>query len=240
MSSPLLQLRSVAASYGPYRALFNVDLEVAGGETVVLLGANGAGKSTVARVASGLVRASSGTVTFRDVPIGHSTAALAKAGLVHVNEGRAIFSSMTVEDNLRLIGGMGGRAEAKRRIDELFHVFPALSGYRDRKAGTLSGGEQRQLSLMRALLLKPVLLIADEFSLGLSPEATTRLIEHLVRFKEQGTAMVLIESRVGPLLQLADRGVVLARGRSLMSGSVEDAVTAFSTLHGNDDLQSAS
>ncbi len=240
MSSPLLELRGVAASYGPYRALFKVDLDVAAGETVVLLGANGTGKSTVARVASGLVRPTSGTVAFRGAPIGHSIAALATSGLVHVNEGRAIFSSLTVEENLRLVRRTEGRKETKNRIEELFQSFPVLSGFRDRNAGALSGGEQRQLSLMKALLLTPVLLFADEFSLGLSPEATSRLLEHLVHLKEQGTAMVLIESRVGPLLDLADRGVVLSRGRTLMSGPVDDAVETFSTLHGSAGPQSAS
>ena len=236
----ILQFREVAASYGPYRALFNVDLDVAPGEVIVLLGANGAGKSTVARVASGLVRASSGTVTFKGAPIGHSAAALAKDGLVHINEGRAIFSSLTVDDNLRVVKAKGSRSQAKRRIDDLFDVFPALLPMRDRKAENLSGGEQRQLSLMKTLLLQPELLIADEFSLGLSPEATGRLVEHLQLLKEQGTAMVLIESRVGPLVQLAERGVVLARGRTLMSGTVQEAVATFSSLHEHPGTQSAS
>src|SRR5439155_7147898 len=168
--TPLLELRGVSAGYGPYRALFDVSLEVAEASTVALLGPNGAGKTTVARLCSGLVRPTAGRVVFAGAEItGRPPWRIARAGVSHAPEGRSVFASLTVEENLALELATLGRRGMASALARAYDLFPQLSGRRRQLAGTLSGGEQRMLMLARVLAHPPRLLVVDELSLGLAP-----------------------------------------------------------------------
>jgi branched-chain amino acid transport system ATP-binding protein len=219
-AEPLLELRAVDAGYGPFRALFGVSLVVRPGSVTALLGANGAGKTTVARVATGLVRPTGGEVLFEGVPVSRlKPFELARRGIVHAPEGRSVFASLTVRENLELSFrralGRGGVDAALRRAYEL---FPRLGERSKQIAGTLSGGEQRMLSLARVLVSTPKLLVADELSLGLAPIVVDEVYRNLAAIRDAGTAILLVEQYVAHALGLADDVVVLAKGAVAHTG----------------------
>jgi len=221
----VLELQGVEAGYGPFRALFDLDLTVAPGEAIALLGANGAGKTTVARVASGLVAPSAGVVRVggRDLT-GERPHVFARAGVAHAVEGRSVFGSLTVEENLRLsfrrTQGSRGVAAALARA---YEQFPALGQRRGQAAGSLSGGEQRMLSIARVLVEAPALLVADELSLGLAPLVVHDVYTQLARLRAEGTALLIVEQHVGQALELCDRVLLLEHGTLVWEGSPEDA-----------------
>lgn len=223
-SRPLLELSDVDVAYGPYRALFGVSFSVAERSAVALVGANGAGKSTVARVISGLVHPSGGRIVFdgRDIT-GWPVWRIARLGIAHAPEGRSVFASLTVEENLaldfRCSVGTRGLAGALRRA---YETYPRLGQRRDQLAGTLSGGEQRMLALARVLAVPKRLLIVDELSMGLAPVAVDEVFEALRRVLESGTALLIVEQHVERALELARRGVVLSEGRVTYEGRVDD------------------
>jgi len=229
---PLLELRHVDAAYGPYRALFDVSLTVGEHSAVALVGSNGAGKSTVARVATGLVPVSAGRIRFggRDIT---SLAAwrIARLGLAHAPEGHPVFATLSVEENLALTFR---RAVGPRRVPALlakaFEAFHFLGERRDQLAGTLSGGEQRMLALARVLALPQRLLIVDELSLGLAPVMVDEMFAALRRLLAAGTSLLVVEQHVGRALELADHVVVLAHGRVVRAGPTEEMADALSTL----------
>jgi branched-chain amino acid transport system ATP-binding protein len=226
----VLELRSVSAAYGPFRALFGVSLEVGAGEAVALVGSNGTGKTTVARVASGLVAPSSGTVHVDGVDLtGRRTYEFARAGVAHATEGRSVFSTLSVEENLTLSFQRAfGRREVRGRLDRAFELFPVLGRRRGQTAGTLSGGEQRMLSMARVMVEAPKVLVADELSLGLAPIIVDELYASLRALRDQGTALLIVEQQVGHALQLCDRVAVLDRGTDAWSGPSADAVDVVS------------
>jgi branched-chain amino acid transport system ATP-binding protein len=226
----VLELRSVSAAYGPFRALFGVSLEVGAGEAVALVGSNGTGKTTVARVASGLVAPSSGTVHVDGVDLtGRRTYEFARAGVAHATEGRSVFSTLSVEENLTLSFQRAfGRREVRGRLDRAFELFPVLGRRRGQTAGTLSGGEQRMLSMARVMVEAPKVLVADELSLGLAPIIVDELYASLRALRDQGTALLIVEQQVGHALQLCDRVAVLDRGTVSWSGPSADAVDVVS------------
>jgi branched-chain amino acid transport system ATP-binding protein len=211
---PVLELRDVDAAYGAFRSLFGVSLTVAAGEAVALVGANGAGKTTVARVASGLVPASSGAVVVDGADMtGRPTFAFARAGVAHAPEGRSVFGSLTVEENLVLsIRRIRGRSGVRAGLDDAYELFPVLGERRAQQAGTLSGGQQRMLAMARVLVDAPKLLIADELSLGLAPTIIEQIYAVLARVRSAGTAILVIEQHVAHALALCDRVVVLDHG----------------------------
>ncbi len=226
--APILELRDVEAGYGPFRALFGVSLTVEPGEAVALIGANGAGKTTLARVASGLLAPSSGTVLVDGTGMAEAAAwRFVRTGVVHAPEGRSVFATLSVEDNLALsfqrAFGRGGLAGALHRAYEL---FPRLGQRRTQIAGTLSGGEQRMLSLARVLVESPRLLIADELSLGLAPLVVDQVFATLGRIREAGTALLIVEQQVGHALELCDRAAVLEHGLITWQGPAERAGAA--------------
>ncbi|MCY3961620.1 MAG: ABC transporter ATP-binding protein [bacterium] len=230
---PALELRHVNAAYGPFRALFDVSLSVGEGETVALLGRNGAGKTTVARVASGLVVPTEGEVMvdgndFTKV----RTHRYAKAGVVHVPEGRAVFSDFTVEENLTLaFSRTHDRSGVRDALTRAFELFPPIAQRRRQIAGTLSGGEQRMLAMARVLVETPRLLIADELSLGLAPIVTDEVYATLARIREAGTALLIVEQHMGHALALCDRAILLDHGTIAWQGpSAEAAATLAATL----------
>ena len=217
---PVLELRDVDAGYGPFRALFGVSFTVPEGSVVALLGANGAGKTTVARVCSGLVHATAGNVTLAGEDVTRSHAyEIARRGVTHAPEGRSVFASLTAEENLVLTFraelGKGGVASALARAYEL---FPRLGERRRQVAGTLSGGEQRMLALARVLVHPPRLLVADELSLGLAPIVVDEVYGTLGEVRDAGASLLLVEQYVHHALSLADRVVLLDKGRVAFDG----------------------
>lgn len=221
----VLRLENVSASYGPYQALFDVSIAVGAGEAVALLGANGVGKTTVARVATGLVAPTSGKVL---VAGGDLTAApthrFARAGVVHAPEGRSVFATLSVEENLALsFRRSKGRARVAAALAEAFGLFPMLGERRRQLAGTLSGGEQRMLSMARVLVEAPALLVADELSLGLAPKVVDEVYGALGRLSAAGTSLLIVEQQIGHALALCDRAVVLDHGQVSWEGPADAA-----------------
>jgi len=223
--TPVLELRSVSAAYGPFRALFDVSLTVDRGESVALVGSNGAGKTTVARVASGLVVPSAGAVIVDGVDMTSArTYAFARAGVAHAPEGRSVFATLTVEENLSLsFRRVHGRRGVRKSLDLAYEMFPVLGRRREQAAGTLSGGEQRMLSLARVLVDLPKVLIADELSLGLAPIIVDELYESLRRLRGEGTSLLIVEQQVIQALRLSDRVAVLDHGAVSWTGDSADA-----------------
>lgn len=227
----VLDLAGISAGYGPFNALFGVDLAVGPGEAVALLGANGVGKTTVARVATGLIEPTAGTVRTNGVDMtGRPTHEFANAGIAHATEGRSVFATLSVEDNLALsFRQTRGRRGVGEAMDEAFALIPALAGRRRQLAGTLSGGEQRMLSMARVLVEKPELLVADELSLGLAPIIVDQIYLQLERLRAAGTAMLIVEQQVSHALHLCDRAVLLDHGAVSWEGPADDAGALIST-----------
>jgi branched-chain amino acid transport system ATP-binding protein len=232
--SALLQLDAVCASYGSYRALFGISFEVKPGAIVALLGSNGAGKSTVARVVSGLVTANSGRITFNNRDISAMPAfRISRLGMVHVPEGRGIFSSLSVEENLLLSFRQRlPRAGVPGALEQAYTAFPILAERRGQVAGTLSGGQQRILALSRVLATPPRLLIVDELSLGLAPAIIDNVYETLVKIRETGCAVLVVEQQVDRALAIADQAILLARGLVAWSGPASEAAGAMDKVLG--------
>jgi branched-chain amino acid transport system ATP-binding protein len=217
----LLELEDVAASYGPVRALHDVSLRVDEGEIVALLGANGAGKSTTLRAVSGTVRRQGG-VRFAGSALPPRPAAVARSGIAHVPEGRGTFGELTVRENLRLgaFTRRGATADDETRVREL---FPWLERRSDQPAGTLSGGEQQQLAVARAVMQRPRLLLLDEPSLGLAPLIVKELFAVVRRLNdEDGLAVLLVEQNASAALGVASRAYVLETGRVAVEGSSDE------------------
>ncbi len=228
----VLVVDDVCAGYGPYRALFNVSFSVPAGGIVALVGSNGAGKSTVARTITGLVTATSGTVSLagRDITT-MATYRIARLGLAHVVEGRGIFSSLTVEENLTLaFRQRAGRKLLAENLERAYAAFTILGERRKQMAGTLSGGQQRLLSLAKVLVVPPQVLVADELSLGLAPVVVDAVYDGLTEINRNGTALVVVEQQVGRVLSLASRAVVLDRGSVAYEGDPDGASRAVEAL----------
>jgi branched-chain amino acid transport system ATP-binding protein len=220
----LLELRDVSAGYGPFRAIFDVSFSVPERGVVALLGSNGAGKSTIARVVTGLVPVESGSLRFDGRDIGRLKAwKITRLGIVHAPEGRSVFGSLTVEENLTLgLARDRGRKSVAEGLDRAYAMFPRLGERRGQDAGTLSGGEQRMLSLARVLVDPPRLLVVDELSLGLAPKIVDELYATLRHVNEAGTALLIVEQYVARAVSLAQSVVVLPHGEVVYDGSVAD------------------
>jgi branched-chain amino acid transport system ATP-binding protein len=221
----ILELRNVSAAYGPFRALFGVSLSVGPGEAVALLGANGAGKTTVARVATGLVAPTSGSVAVEGEDFtGAGAFQFARAGVAHAPEGRSVFATLTVEENLSLSFRQSrGRDGVGSGLEQAFGMFPVLGERRRQLAGTLSGGEQRMLSMARVLVESPAVLVADELSLGLAPKVVDAVYESLTKLRENGSALLIVEQHVGHALDLCHRVLLLHHGAVTWEGPSHDA-----------------
>ncbi len=228
----VLEVAHVSASYGPYRALFDVSFSIPAGGVVALIGSNGAGKSTVARTITGLVTATDGSVRFAGTDVTRTSAwRIARLGMAHVVEGRGIFSSLTVEENLVLVFRQrAGRSTVAENLARAYEAFPILGERRKQAAGTLSGGQQRLLSLAKVLVVPPKLLVADELSLGLAPVVVDAVYENLEAINRNGTAMLVVEQQVDRVLKLASKALVLDRGRVAYDGSPAGAASAVEQL----------
>ncbi len=217
-----LMVDGIDAGYGLIRALWAVRLEVRRGEIVALVGSNGAGKTTILRAISGLVRPTAGRVFFEDECVDRCEPdAIVRRGIAHVPEGRRLFRDLTVRENLLLGAFTRPDDEAEGLPATVERLFPILGERRDQVAGTLSGGEQQMLAIGRALMSRPKLLLLDEPSLGIMPKLVTRLFETIAGLRGQ-TTILLVEQNVNLALEIADRGYVLENGRIVLEGSSRD------------------
>jgi ABC-type branched-subunit amino acid transport system ATPase component len=209
----LAALHGVEFAYGQLQVLFGVDLEVRQGEVLGLLGTNGAGKSTVLRVLSGLAPPRRGTVSFQGQEVtGVPAERLVARGLVMVPGGKAMFPDLTVGESLEVGARMVPRGERAERIDRELSRFPRLAERRGSRAGSLSGGEQQQLAIAKALLVDPALLCIDELSLGLAPVVVEGLLETVRQVRTAGTTVVVVEQSLNIAVALCDRAVFLEKG----------------------------
>ncbi len=233
-----LELDEVHAGYGPYKALNGLTLTIGDGESVALLGRNGAGTSTVARVASGIVPIQSGRLEVLGRVL-HKTAAheLARAGVVHLPEGVGLFAGLSVEENLVLRIGGRSRAERRSRLEHAYGLLPeSLRDRRRAKAAHLSGGQQRLVAVSAALAAEPKLLLADEPALGLSPGAAAAVYEALGRLRETTAALVVIETRLDRVQPLCGRAIVLDRGTVACDVATSESATIRRVLLGREPI----
>lgn len=220
---PLLELDRLCVSYGAVKAVRDVSLHVERGEVVTLIGANGAGKSTILRAVSGLVRSASGTLRFDDADISKARPdAIVRAGLAHCPEGRQVLARQTVEDNLRLGAYIRKDHDGiERDLEKSYVMFPRLRERRAQTAGTLSGGEQQMLAIARALMSRPRLLLLDEPSLGLAPLVVEEIFAILDTLNAQGVTILLVEQNARLALSHSHRGYVLESGQIAATGAAK-------------------
>jgi branched-chain amino acid transport system ATP-binding protein len=216
----MLTLKSVHTYYGNIHALRGVSLHVNQGEIVTLIGANGAGKTTVLRTISGITPASRGSITFEGRDLTRwATEAIVRVGISHVPEGRKVFSTLSLRDNLEMGGFIrGNKKEVQADMKHFKEKFPILADRWNQMAGTLSGGEQQVLAITRALMARPRLLILDEPSMGLSPLLVKETFKIIKTLREEGTTILLIEQNARAALHIADRGYVLETGKIVLQG----------------------
>jgi branched-chain amino acid transport system ATP-binding protein len=217
---PLLDVYDLQVGYGRSQVLQGVALTVRTGETVALIGRNGAGKSTFLRAISGLLKPTAGRIRFAGSPI-HALPPhrIARLGIAHVREGRKLFRQQTVLENLLMGAYLRRDADVRTDLDAVFESFPVLSLKRRHRASLLSGGEQQILALAQCLMLRPRLLLLDEPSLGLAPLMVEQIFAHISRLKAQGVTILLVEQMVGQALGLCDRAYVLDAGRITLEGT---------------------
>ena len=216
----MLEVRDLVVSYGPVEVLKGISFEVGEGELVAFVGANGAGKSTMLRTLSSLIRAKQGRIRYRGADVtGLPASEIVKLGIVHCPEGRRIFTHLTVLENLRLGHYVWRRSGGWEAIlERVFGYFPKLEERQDQLGGTLSGGEQQMLAIGRALMAQPRLLLLDEPSLGLAPLIFKQIFQIIRDINQAGTSVLLVEQNAKAALQAAGRAYVLETGRIVLSG----------------------
>ena len=218
----LLGTRGLCAFYGDFQALFDIDIEVGEGETVAIIGANGAGKSTFLRALAGVLDTRPGMVNFDGRPIGHLAAHdVVRLGIAMVPEGRRLFPSLSVEENL-LIGGDSAR-KGPWTLARVYELFPVLEERRRQISTSLSGGQQQMAAIGRALMSNPRLLLCDELSLGLAPLVIRDIYECLAAISREGTTLLIVEQDIARALQAADRFYCLQKGRVSLAGAARQA-----------------
>ncbi|MCL7999719.1 ABC transporter ATP-binding protein [Brucella sp. 21LCYQ03] len=228
----MLEVKNLEVRYGAIRAVRGVDISVAKGELVALLGANGAGKSSTLMCIAGAVKPAAGSVHFSSVPIGGtSPERIVRSGLATVPENRDVFPDLTVAENLRL-GAYIHRRDVqgnKQNLEKLLETFPRLAERANQPAGTLSGGEQQMLVIARALMARPSVLLLDEPSLGLAPAIVDRIYEMIATLKKTGLTMLLVEQSMATALSVADRAYVMRLGKIEFAGTAAE-------IHSHTDL----
>jgi branched-chain amino acid transport system ATP-binding protein len=220
----LLNAKQITVHYGKSLALNNVSLEMEEGSVVTIIGANGAGKSTILRAVSGLMPLSSGEIWFLGKRIdGLTTTDIVKLGIVHIPEGRRLFPHLSVLSNLKLGASLRNDVDGiNRDLEDIYKRFPILWNRRNQHAGTLSGGEQQMLAIARGLMAKPKLLLMDEPSLGLSPIVIDELARVIEDINKQGVSVLLVEQNIPLALRVADKGYALQVGRIVLEGDIEE------------------
>ncbi|WP_298432651.1 ABC transporter ATP-binding protein [Geobacter sp.] len=235
----MLTIKNINTYYGKVHALKNVSLHLRKGEIVTLIGANGAGKTTMLNTISAVTPPSAGNIVFEERDLaGLPPDRIVKLGICQVPEGRQVFKPLSVEDNLHLgaylrYRGREGRAEIRRDLDDIYALFPRLLERRKQAAGTLSGGEQQMLAMGRALMARPRLLLLDEPSMGLAPLVVQEIFRAIEQLRqERGTTVLLVEQNAKAALRMADRGYVLETGKVVLEGLSSDLLE-------NNDVQRA-
>jgi branched-chain amino acid transport system ATP-binding protein len=230
----MLELSNVDAGYGGFQALFGITMSVKAGEAVAVIGANGAGKTTLLRVISGLLPASSGTMTMEGVSLRETPPhKVIETGIAHVPEGRRLFPRLSVENNLK-IGAYIPSARPKfvERLEQVYALFPRLKERRAQLAGTLSGGEQQMCAIGRALMSGPKLVLLDEPSMGLAPVIVAQVFDLVRKLSAEGYTVLIVEQNVRQVLKIADRAYLLEVGRIKASGPSQE-------LAASDDIRKA-
>jgi branched-chain amino acid transport system ATP-binding protein len=220
----LLTVDHISVFYGAVQALRDVSFTVGKGEIVSLIGANGAGKSTILRALSGVVRPSAGSIVHDGVPIaGLPSHRIARLGIAHVPEGRGVFADMSVRENLEMGAyTRSSREEVEESLERVFGLFPRLAERTAQLAGTLSGGEQQMLAIGRGLLQRPDLLLLDEPSMGLSPVLVREIFRMIGEINEAGTTILLVQQNASMALAVSDRAYVLETGEIVLEGNASD------------------
>ena len=222
----MLKIDDIHVYYGAIHAIKGVSFEVGEGEIVALIGANGAGKSTILKTVSDLMHPRSGSISFCGEDIGRTDAyKLLRTGLAHVPEGRRIFQQMTVQDNLEM-GAFIHKEVNKDDLERVFNYFPRLKERRKQIAGTLSGGEQQMLAMSRALMSRPKLMMLDEPSMGLAPILIDQIFEIIKQLHKDGTTILLVEQNASKALEIADRAYVLETGKVILSGTGKELASS--------------
>jgi branched-chain amino acid transport system ATP-binding protein len=222
--SALLSVAGATSGYGVLPVIRDLSFEVHDGTVVTVLGPNGAGKSTLARTLSGLLPLRQGTVRVDGADLSKASASQwRRAGIIHLPEGRGIFPGLTVRENLEIGARMLPRVDRTPAFESVYQIFPVLGQRLQQQAGRLSGGEQQMLSLSRAFLVSPRLIIADELSLGLAPKMVDEVFASLARVKTSGVAVLLMEQFVHRALAFADQCLILRRGTCVWSGTAAGA-----------------
>lgn len=221
----MLDISGLKTAYGPIEVLHGIDLNVAEGEIVTLVGANGAGKTSLMQCISGLQPITSGKISFNDIQL-HTMPDYKRAGLgiAHAPEGRHIFGDMIVEENLTLGAYHRNDHEIQADIDDVYKMFPVLYEKRHLYAGGLSGGQQQMLAIGRALMVRPKLLLLDEPSMGLAPILVDQIFETIALLRERGMTILLVEQNAYVALSVADRGYVLETGKIAFSGEADNLI----------------
>ena len=223
----MLKIRNLQTFYGRIRVLDNVSLSVKPGEIVTLIGANGAGKSTMLNCISSLIQSREGEILFQGQRInGQPPEAIVRLGICQVPEGRQIFQPLTVLENLELGAylrfGRRERSSIQQDLNMVFSLFPVLSERSNQVSGTLSGGEQQMLAIGRALMSRPKLLLLDEPSMGLAPRVVVDIFHTISRLRHEGLTILVVEQNARAALKIADRGYVLETGRIILQGSAAE------------------
>ena len=222
----MLKVEDMHVYYGAIHAVKGVSFTVGEGEIVALIGANGAGKSTILKTVSGLMHPRSGSITFCGEDITHQDAyKLLRHGLAHVPEGRRIFQQMTVQENLEM-GAYINKGASEKDLEMVFDYFPRLKERRRQIAGTLSGGEQQMLAMSRALMSHPKLMMLDEPSMGLAPLLVDQIFAIIKELHRSGTTILLVEQNASKALQVADRAYVLETGSITLSGTGQELASS--------------
>ncbi len=224
----MLKVNEIEVHYNGIPALYDVSFEVRDRELISIIGANGAGKTTILKTVAGALHPVSGEVTFQNEDISQMTTSdLVSLGITYVPENRLIFGPLTVEENLRLGAiTVDSQSEIKETLEYVFTLFPRLRERAGQRGGTLSGGEQQMLAIGRGLMSQPKLLMLDEPSLGLMPKLVTSVLDAVKRLKERGKTILLVEQNVREALMLADRGYVLQTGKTIEEGTGEELLEA--------------
>ena len=215
----MLEIEDLHVSYGMIEAVKGVDIEIEDGEIVSLIGANGAGKTTIMHAISGLIRPSSGKIILDDVEITRTSAdRIVSMGLIQVPEGRHVFQKMSVEENLKL-GAYLRKDNIQQDMEKVFEIFPILKERRTQMAGTLSGGEQQMLAMARALMAKPKIILLDEPSMGLAPILVQEIFRIIKEINQSGVTVFLVEQNAKMALSISDHAYVMETGSIVLSGS---------------------
>ncbi|MBY0147276.1 ABC transporter ATP-binding protein [Neobacillus niacini] len=231
----MLSLKNISVKYGSFAAIHDINIEVKEGEIVVLLGSNGAGKSTTFRTISGLSKPSVGEILFEGKSLNRVSAdKIVQLGIGQCPEGRKLFPAMSVQENLRMGAYVHRRKkdEIKKSLEHVYNLFPILRDKKDDAAGSLSGGQQQMLAIGRALMSKPKLMLLDEPSVGLAPLIVEQMFEVIQQINREGTTILLAEQNANAALKIADKGYVFENGSIVLQGSSAE-------LFANDEVRKA-